>query len=194
MIAALILAAGRGTRMRGIDKLLEPVDGQPLLRHQVEIAQHACNLVVVMVPQDGHPRAQALAGTNAQCIAVQDPLGGLGDSLRDGVAALPEVTGFFVVLSDMPDITKDDYNLVAQTLGHKQIVRPLTASGAAGHPIYFDAIVRPEFAFLSGDTGAQSIIARDSSRVGYVQQNDNRARRDLDTPEDWAAWRRETGR
>jgi len=38
MIPVLILAAGASSRMRGRDKLMEDVHGQPLLRHQILLA------------------------------------------------------------------------------------------------------------------------------------------------------------
>ncbi len=37
----LILAAGASTRMRGRDKLMEPVEGRPLIRRQAEMARAA---------------------------------------------------------------------------------------------------------------------------------------------------------
>jgi CTP:molybdopterin cytidylyltransferase MocA len=42
---------------------------------------------------------------------------------------------------------------------------------------------------LSGDEGAKRILSQEASRVHLVPLADDRALVDLDTPEDWAAWR-----
>jgi len=46
-----------------------------------------------------------------------------------------------------------------------------------------------EFEDLCGDKGAAALLKAHSEKIKYVLLNDNRARLDLDTPEDWAAWR-----
>ena len=49
----------------------------------------------------------------------------------------------------------------------------------------------PAFTKLTGDDGGRSVL-RDES-VTLVPLSNNRATRDLDTPEDWDAWRKDTG-
>ena len=56
MIPILILAAGQSTRMRGRDKLLEPVDGMPLLRQRVLTALAVSRQVSITLPDRDHPR------------------------------------------------------------------------------------------------------------------------------------------
>ena len=57
----LILAAGQSSRMRGRDKLLEEIDGVPLLRRQVDMARAAgLGSVFVTVPEVPHPRHDIL--------------------------------------------------------------------------------------------------------------------------------------
>ena len=52
-VAAIVLAAGAARRMRGRDKLLEPVDGRPALRAVAEaaLASRADEVVVVLPPE-----------------------------------------------------------------------------------------------------------------------------------------------
>ncbi|TNF57528.1 MAG: nucleotidyltransferase family protein, partial [Rhodobacteraceae bacterium] len=62
-IPILILGAGASSRMEGLDKLLQPVDGLPLIRRQAEIALRAgIGPVLVALPPAPHPRHDALAG------------------------------------------------------------------------------------------------------------------------------------
>ena len=62
-VAAVVLAAGASRRMRGTDKLLEPVGGRPVLRAVAEaaLASRAAEVVVVLPPGAAARRA-ALAG------------------------------------------------------------------------------------------------------------------------------------
>ena len=55
MIPVLILAAGQSRLMRGVDKLMQYVDGKTLLRRQIEIAA-PIGLVYVALPDLTHAR------------------------------------------------------------------------------------------------------------------------------------------
>ena len=139
MIPILILAAGQSTRMRGRDKLLEPVDGMPLLRQRALAALGTGQPVFITLPALDHPRHATIADLGVTTIPVPDAATGMAASLRTGVAALPECRHFMVLLADLPELTAVDLT--------KLIALP-----------------------------------------------NQHATRDLDTPEDWAAWRAGTPR
>ena len=90
----LILAAGNSSRMRGADKLLEPVGGQPLLRRVVEAAIAAGLEAWVALPRLDHPRSVALEGLDFHPLVLGGSAEGLGGTLREGVAALPPCSRF----------------------------------------------------------------------------------------------------
>ena len=193
-LAILILAAGRGTRMRGGDKLLEVISDQPVLRH---LAQHALLLdrpVYVALPRDGSPkRRAALHGLSVRIVEVPEPKAGMAASLVAGVAAVPsDCTGLMLLLGDMPEVTGDDMALLAEVFdktGGSQTIRGATADGVAGHPVIFPAALLPALASLEGDSGAARLLAKE--QVKLVTLPGKHAVRDLDTPEDWASWRAE---
>ncbi|KIN60887.1 4-diphosphocytidyl-2C-methyl-D-erythritol synthase [Sulfitobacter noctilucae] len=190
----IILAAGTSSRMRGRDKLLEDVDGVPLLRSQVCKALKA-NLgpVLVALPPAPHARYAALAGLEVALVPVADAQEGMNASLRAAFAAVPiGAAQAMLLLADLPDITTDDLHRVANAVAEypKSLVwRGVTADGAPGHPIVFDATLFNAFQQLTGDEGGQSVIQTANGRITLVPLHGDRARRDLDTPEDWAAWR-----
>ncbi|RYH02777.1 nucleotidyltransferase family protein [Salipiger sp. IMCC34102] len=193
MIPILILAAGASSRMRGSDKCLEVVSGQPLLRR---IAQDAVAVGETFVALHHHAEARraVLAGLPVTPIAVPSGAEGLSGSLRDAVAALPACDAFLVVLADLPRIAAPEMQaVIAARSAHPDalIWRGATASNAPGHPTLFDAALRPAFATLHGDTGAAPLIARHADRTVLIPFADDRARLDLDTPEDWAAFNAE---
>jgi len=190
----LLLAAGQARRMRGRDKLMEDVDGQPLLQR---MAQRACAArigpVIVALPPAPHPRHAALDGLPVLPVEVPDAADGLSASLKRALAAVPDTAeAAMILLADLPDILTQDIIRVTQaSVSHESslIWRGATEDGAPGHPVILARALFAELAALSGDAGAQAVIRRHADRVTLVPLPGRHALRDLDTPEDWAAWR-----
>jgi len=183
----LLLAAGRSSRMRGGDKLLEDVDGTPLLRLMATRAVKAGpTRVVLAAGQDD--RGALLDGVGIETVDVPADQA-MADSLSAGSAGVKGA--LLVALADMPEITANDLYLLIGLHGHapKAILRAATPEGTPGHPVLFPADLVKEFAALTGDQGAKPILTRHAERVHLVPLKDARATVDLDTPEDWAAWR-----
>jgi molybdenum cofactor cytidylyltransferase len=192
MIANLLLAAGKSTRMGSRDKLLEPINDTPLLRL---IAQRALTVgpTFVTLPSVDHPRSVVIPKA-AQIVVVNSDLG-MSESLKGGIAALPDFfSGVVVLLGDMPDITVEDIaaiHHVALNTG-APCVRATTQNNASGHPTYFAAHLFARFSGLSGDKGASDLIKDLGNKTLFVPLADNRARLDLNTPQDWETYRCET--
>ncbi len=196
--AILIPAAGGSTRMRGRDKLLEPVRGRPLLAERVATAlvggravAAAAEVYVALPPRHLAPdRWAALDGSSARCITVADHANGLSASLRAGVAALPALCpGLMILPADMPDITADDIAALIDRFDGQHILRGASAEGRPGHPVLFPARDFAALRALAGDEGGRGVLAAASDRLRLVPLPADHALTDLDTPEDWARWR-----
>lgn len=191
--ALILLAAGNSSRMRGADKLLEDVRGLPCLRALALRGLAAGMQVIVPLPSSNHPRAAALAEVPVLPLPVADARDGMAHSLRAGIAAVPEATEAAIVLpGDMPAIQRDDLvalQKAAETHPEAVICQATTENGEEGHPILFRRALFDRFADLSGDRGAKEIVDAHKDRRVLVTRPGNRARLDLDTPEDWEAWR-----
>jgi len=183
----LILGAGRATRMRGVDKLLEPLGGDPLLRVMARRAVKAAPTRVVLGP-DQPARQAALEGVNVTCMMAPADAG-MAASIVAGVAGLSGPV--LIMLADMPEITAYDLHLLITLSAQAPdgIFRSAGADGTPGHPVLFPADLLPDLSRLTGDTGAASVLKAHAARVHLVPLKDRRAVTDLDTPEDWAAWR-----
>ncbi|MGJ5618985.1 nucleotidyltransferase family protein [Sulfitobacter sp. MF3-043] len=191
----IILAAGQSRRMRGRDKLLEDIDGAPLLRRQAQMARAVTDGdVIVALPPAPHPRYDTLSGLQVSTLAVADADEGMNASLRAAILALPATAKCaMILLADLPDLTADDLITVANSIDLKTqqlIWRGATQDGAAGHPIVFKADLFAELAVLSGDTGGREVVAAHQDQTVFVPLPGTRAHGDLDTPEQWAIWRR----
>jgi CTP:molybdopterin cytidylyltransferase MocA len=191
MIAILLLAAGQSARMQGRDKLLEKVGDQPVLALLASRAL-AVGPVYVTLPSPDHPRCAVLPAA-ANRVFVQDPHMGMSASLRAGIAGLPnDVSGVIILPADMPDITEQDLAAVRQRAldTDAAIIRAATPDGRFGHPTYFAASQFPRFADLTGDRGGAVLFKHMGQLTQTVTLDGDRAVLDLDTPEDWAAYRR----
>ena len=189
-VAAIVLAAGRGSRFGPDPKLLARLDGMPLVRHAVEAATAAgCAPVLAVV---GHRAAEigaALAGTGARLVPSPDHALGLSASLRAGFAALPAgCAGAAILLGDMPRVTGGIVRtLIAgwRAAGCPDAAIPVRA-GRRGNPVLLSARLGPEIAALRGDTGAAALL-RDRPGVLEVPVDDGAVFLDVDTPDALAA-------
>jgi CTP:molybdopterin cytidylyltransferase MocA len=187
-IAILLLAAGASSRMRGADKLLEEIDGMALLRRQALVALASGCSVWVALPLDRPARLAALEGLDLSVVEVAEAREGMAASIRAGVAALPSAMRAVVVLpADMPEITAQDLVAVMGRFDGRSLVQGTGGAGDAGHPVLFPARLFPDLCALQGDQGARAVL-RDQPVI-RVALPDRHALTDLDTPEDWAAWR-----
>lgn len=183
----LLLAAGASSRMRGADKLLEEVGGEPLLTVMARRAAKAGRLRVTL-PEGNAARAEALAGID--CDIVTLPAGcDQSQSLAAGVAGLSGPV--LVMLADMPEVTAHDLHLLLalSRQAPNAILRAADADGTPGNPVLFPAGLLPDLQKIKGDKGARGLLKQHAARLHLVPLPGQRALTDLDTPEDWAAWR-----
>lgn len=187
----LILAAGASSRMRGRDKLLEEVQGAPLLRHIASQALATGLAVTVTLPPDRPLREAALSGLAVRQVLVPNAGHGLSASLRAGLASLPPDSAVMVLLADLPEMGTADLSTMARARDAypDAILRGTAADGTPGHPVIFPSWARADLAALTGDDGARPVLKAQAARVVAVPLPAAHATTDLDTPEDWAAWR-----
>lgn len=191
-LTILIPAAGQSRRMRGSNKLLEAVDGQPLLRRAVRTALATGSNVVVTLPAGklGQIRRDVLAGCGVSVVEVADAAEGMAASLRKGVTAIRRDQPVMILLPDLPDIELADLSSMIEAFDDAPlapILRATTQDGAFGHPVILPARLIPALKNLRGDEGARTVVA--AAQVRPFPLPGRRALTDLDTPEDWAAWR-----
>jgi molybdenum cofactor cytidylyltransferase len=193
-VVAIMLAAGRSTRMGGPNKLLAELEGKKLVRIATEqaLASKASGVIVVT----GHQAdlvEQALAGLDVKFVRNQDFAAGLASSVKAGIAAVPaDADGAVICLGDMPQIDAglidrliDDF---AADRGHL-IVVPV-AEGRRGNPVLWSRRFFQELMTLDGDVGARHLIARHSEAVAEVAVEGEGAFLDIDTPQALEAARR----
>ena len=186
-IAAIVLAAGRSTRMGGPNKMLAEIGGKPLVRIAAEQALASKASPVIVVTGHQHERvAAALDGLPVTLVHNPDFADGLGGSVKAGISAVPpEADGAVVCLGDMPQV---DAALIDQLIAAFDPVKGALAvvpvfDGRRGNPVLWSRRFFPELMAIEGDIGARHLIGRYSEAVVEVPVTGNGALVDVDTPE-----------
>jgi len=135
--AAIVLAAGQGTRMRSrIPKVLHPLAGRPMLDHVLDALRDAGIERAVVVTGHGADAVEAAVADRAATVR-QEPQRGTADAVRVGLRLVPDDADQIVV-------TNGDAPLLPADL--------------------FEAVLREQAA---GDTVAIIVSARVADPTGY---------------------------
>ena len=194
-IAAIVLAAGRSTRMGAANKLLAEVGGTAMVRRVVEaaLASRARPVLVVTGHQASEVRA-ALAGLDVAFVANPEYATGLSSSLKAGIAAVPAATdGALILLGDMPRIESGQIDRLIEAFVEAEgdaIVVP-THQGRRGNPVLWPSAHFAEMLQLEGDAGAKRLMATHANDVREVDLDTDAIFIDVDTPEALARLRDE---
>ena len=102
-IAAIVLAAGKGTRMNSAThKVLHPIAGRPMIEHLLASLAELEPARTVIVVGEGREQLEAALAGRAD-FAVQEPQLGTGHAVRQAEAALAGFEGDVLVLyGDVP--------------------------------------------------------------------------------------------
>jgi molybdenum cofactor cytidylyltransferase len=197
-VAAVVLAAGRSTRMGAINKLIAEIGGKPLVRIAAEqaLASHASPVIVVT----GHEKEKvekALAGLPVRFAHNRDYADGLGSSLRTGIATLPkEIDGVVICLGDMPQVDAGlvDKLIAAFDPDKGALVVVPSIDGHRGNPVVWSRRFFPDLMAVQGDVGARGLIGSYAEAVVEVPVAGQGALTDVDTPESLSAVKAEIER
>jgi len=144
-LAALILAAGRSTRMTGGSKLLCTFEGTTVIRRVASTALSAgLEPAVVVLGDDARAVQSALAGLAVRYAWTPRVPQGRLVSVLAGIEALTEdpVAGAMVLLGDEPGLTPDHIRIVREaTAANRSIASRAAFRDRLGHPVLLPELV-----------------------------------------------------
>jgi molybdenum cofactor cytidylyltransferase len=186
-VAAIILAAGRSTRMGGPNKLLAELGGKPLVRIVTEqaLASKAREVIVVT----GHQADQvetALQGLGVKFLRNPDFAEGLSSSVKTGIAALSaDADGAVICLGDMPLISADLIDRLIEEFAPDRgnLIAVPVSNGRRGNPVLWSRRFFSELMALDGDIGARHLIEKHREAVVEIPVEGHGAFLDIDTPQ-----------
>ena len=186
-ISGLVLGAGASQRF-GPPKQLLPYRGTTMLGWVVDQAQRATSLdevVVVLGRAAEQLREQVDFGTTR---VVENPVFGEGcsSSYRAGIGAVnPEADALMIILGDLPGVTPDVINRLADAWREQQAPIALCSyQGRKGHPMIFAQSMFSELVDLHGDKAAWKLVDANAALVQEVHFSFPYPD-DINTPEDF---------
>jgi molybdenum cofactor cytidylyltransferase len=195
-IGAIVLAAGYSSRMRASgrdrNKLIEPVDGKPMVRHVVEAALESAASHVIVVT--GNEKEAVMAALENMPVSFSENAyysNGLSTSLISGLNSLPaDCDGALVLLGDMPAIDTlllDRLIAAFDPAEDRAIIVPVH-DGRRGNPVLWARRFFDEMRTLSGDQGARALFAPYAGLVCEVEAGSDAPLTDIDTKEALSAF------
>lgn len=167
-IGALLLAAGSSRRAGPRNKLLQPIEGEPMVRRVARTVLDAELPCLVVLGHEADEVRHALEGLPLRCIYNPAHDEGMASSIVAGIDALRDPTpgpdAIAIVLGDMPYLRAVDLRHLCASYhacSPPRIVAPEAGAGDTrrlGNPVlwprsYFDALTQ-----LEGDRGARHIL------------------------------------
>ena len=196
MIAAVVLAAGLGTRFTGATpKPLVPLAGRPLLAYALDAARASALTPVALVAADDS--VAAVAPQDVIVVRNEEPERGIASSLQCAVRALAdraEVDAVVVGLADQPLVGPGAYRRVGAAYAGGARLAFASYGGQRGNPVLVARDHWDEALTLTGDEGARVLFRRHPAVA--VPCDGTGSPDDVDTPEDLtrleSQWRSQT--
>jgi molybdenum cofactor cytidylyltransferase len=187
-VAAIVLAAGRSSRMAPCNKLLEIVEGKPIIAHVANAASRsAASPMIVVTGLEAERIEEALRSLRVTIIHNADYAKGLSTSLRTGLGALPQdIDGALILLGDMPGIKTGDLDALIAAFKDRQSICVPARQGRRGNPVLWGAAYFAEMMRVTGDLGAKPLMAKYPDDVVEVPVDSDGIFADIDTPSDLA--------
>jgi molybdenum cofactor cytidylyltransferase len=187
-VIAIVLAAGRSSRMGAVNKLVKIWRGKPVLSHVVDGALNSrVNSVIVVTGHEAGNVADLLDG-RVQTAHNPDFSSGMASSVRVGLKCAESngAEAVLILLGDMPLITNVQINAVLDAAGGfpDGTIIQATDGGKPGHPVLLPKCYFRNVLEMDGDQGAKRVIIQNRDRLQQIEIG-KAALRDFDTPEDF---------
>ena len=195
MIPALVLAAGKSSRMGRTKALLSVGSSGETFLHRIirVLREGGADAVVVVIGGDAAAVRASLPRDDAQISAVENPRYEEGQlsSLLVGLAAAEQrhdnVEAVMMTLVDLPLISAATVRAVRDTFlanPGAPLVRP-RRGGRYGHPVIFNRSIFGELRRADPSTGAKPVVHAHAAEEVNVDVDDEGAFIDIDTPQDY---------
>ena len=181
-VAAVILAAGEGSRLGGVAKALLPIAGTTYLARIVATAREVGlgDAVVIVAPPHGDDVAAHARELGLRVVVNPEPARGMASSIALGFGALREGNAAWLWPVDHPHVTSATLRSLLAAIAQHAVARPVHA-GRGGHPPLIARTLWPALADCP-PAGARGVLAAGDAVA--VTVDDPGVVRDVDTRED----------
>lgn len=189
MITAIVLAAGRSSRMPGKNKMFLPFGNTTILKH-VLAELYLSEIDEIVIVANSAERMHDLAIFANVILAINpNPDNGLTSSIQTGINNSNPESHYMVCLGDMPLITHHSYNMLISkflNFNSKCIVQP-HYQDKPGNPVMFPNSFRQQIIDLKEPNGCKPIVRQYHENVVRAEMPSDSIHLDIDTELDYKA-------
>ncbi|MFM7084542.1 MAG: NTP transferase domain-containing protein [Hyphomicrobium sp.] len=188
-VSVILLAAGSSIRFGENNKLLEDLEGTPLIRKTYKCLLNAgIEDIIVVTGPDEVSILQSLKGYPFRYVSNPRHAEGMGTSISCGISAVLSSTEAALILpADMPLMSEKVITELIHVFHHYQcqkIVCPRAPDGSQRNPVLWPKTFFPQLAALKGPRGGKHILSQYPDIVAYVSIQEAEAFLDIDTRAD----------
>ncbi len=188
-IHAIVLAAGLSRRMGFPNKLLLPINGEPVLRLQVQrLLNSNINDLTVILGHESESVAAVLADLPVRLMRNPDYPKGRMSTVHYGLQQAPNsATGVLLCLADQPLLLADDVNVLLRVFEqHSDKILVPEYQGQRGNPVLVSMQYRTAILAHQEQGGCRGFIDQHPQYVQQVPMPNAHILLDIDTPQDYA--------
>ena len=196
--AAVLLAAGEGSRLGSIPKSLLTLNGQSLLRRQIAALRLAKIKQIVVVTGFFHPLIEAeLKDQSVVVIRNQTPEAGQQSSVRLGLGQLRDPYDFsFITLADQPLLVAEDFLELITAFEQRRAttdIRYPVVNGQRGNPVALSNAIISTILAEDPAVTCRGFIKDHPQLVDPYQTENEHFIVDIDTAQDLLTFQARTG-
>lgn len=142
-VAAIILAAGKGTRMKSdLHKVLHPIAGRPMLAHLLAGVEALAPQHKVVVVGSGREQVEPVVAAHGGVVAVQDPQHGTAHAVQQAQDALAGFDGDVLILyGDVPFVEAATMRAMLDRLVAPDAPAAVVLAFRPADPAYYGRII-----------------------------------------------------
>jgi len=188
IVGAVVLMAGRSSRMEVGNKLLMPLEAGISVAEQTlqSVVQAGYSPIVVVTGHDDDLLRERLKQFDVHWVYNAQYQDGMGTSIAKGIAAIEGQNwdGALIALGDMPFVSVQTLSVLRTEFKNasSQIIAPI-CNERRGQPVVFPAHFFDDLRQCSGDVGGKWIVKANPESVRTVTVDDEGIHWDVDTTE-----------
>jgi len=170
-VVGLLLAAGKSQRF-GTNKLLYKINNEAMVVTAAKKLKAVLpDTIAIIRPCDEETKI-LLENEGLTVLECEHSEQGMGHSLAYGVNNSLQAKGWLITLADMPYISQQTIQTVADTLSHGASIAIPVHKRRRGHPIGFCHKYKKALCSLTEDMGAREIIALNRNTLIEIDVDD----------------------
>lgn len=181
-LCVIILAAGNSSRF-GTNKLLYPINNQPMYQYTLNLIQKLNPAQIILVTK--YPEITKKIDPNIIIVKNFDTHLGQSHSMQLALKASQKhisiIDGYLFIVCDQPYLTFSSLKKLSITWQTTDKICALAYQKKRGNPVIFPRRYLPELLKIQGDTGGRTVIQQHINDLCLVEVNSAQELIDIDT-------------